>query len=525
MSALRVAERAGRWLEARALAESLWAEGHEHAPIELALDAAIVAARAMANEGDLPSASTWLRQVLAYPRTTEAPVAQSGAWVLLASLQASLGDGPAAVVAIQRAVELLAVIPVDADHRQRAYNGLALTYSLLGFPLHAARMASESLRMLPPAAGDSSGQLRRLNLAMMLIVLHDQSAGLPDSESGQDWLAQAHQQLDAVEQELDGLAPWLGLFHRVLRAGIGRRRGQVDEAIAALRQALVEDQESSDTLRRYVRQELAQSMALRGTTREEARILADALLREVREQPGASTSMWQLENISQLAEVAGRPDEAYQALSRAMVLMRRNVVALLDVPATDKGGVVDTHALRLFNAELEMRNRELARSVQDISRVAQFDALTGVLNRRGLEIEFGRLQGSGDFALAMLDVDHFKSINDAHSHLIGDAVLRRLGATLQEHLRAPDIVGRWGGEEFLVFLNGAGEQRAMLVAERLRQQVEVTNWTDLAPALCVTVSIGVAVGGANGTFSDVVHRADRALYEAKRLGRNRVSSA
>jgi diguanylate cyclase (GGDEF)-like protein len=235
--------------------------------------------------------------------------------------------------------------------------------------------------------------------------------------------------------------------------------------------------------------------------------------------------MWQLENIAQLAAVAGRPEEAYQALTRALALTRRNTVAILDIPMAGQGAVFDAQALRLFNVELEERNRELSQTVQDISRVALFDALTGVLNRRGLEIEFGRVQGRGAFALAMLDVDHFKAINDQHSHLVGDAVLRRLGAVLQEHLRGPDVVGRWGGEEFMLLLDGAGSQRAMSIAERLRQHIENSDWAELAPGLAVTVSIGVAVGGTDDSFTQVVKRADQELYAAKRAGRNRVCPA
>jgi diguanylate cyclase (GGDEF)-like protein len=525
LDALRALERAGRWDEVLALGDALWTDGHRHAPIELAMDAALLSARARANMGDLPGASAWLKEVLAEPRTAEAPTALTDAWVLLAGLLASSGDGPVAVQASQRAVELLTKNLEDTGLRQRSYNGLALAYSQLGFGLHATRMATEAVRLVPPSSGDMGGQVRRLNLAMMLTDMHDQSADLPDSERDQDWLAQAQVQLDLVEPELPALAPWVRLFHRVLDAGLQRRRGSVEEAIMALRLATAQGVGGPDTLVQHVRQELAEALALRGATREEARGLAETLLREIRELPGSATSMWHLENIALLARVAGRPDEAYQALARAMALTRRNIVAFLDTPVAGQSALVDARALRLFNVELEQRNRELSRTVQDISRAALFDALTGVLNRRGLEIEFGRVQGRGAFALAMLDVDHFKAINDVHLHLVGDAVLRRLGALLQEQLRGPDVVGRWGGEEFMLLLDGAGLQRATSIAERLRQYIERADWAGLAPGLAVTVSIGVAVGGSEDSFSQVVQRADLELYAAKRAGRNRISPA
>jgi diguanylate cyclase (GGDEF)-like protein len=525
MRAVHAAERAGRWPEARTLAEAMWADGRQAGPMEIVLDAAVVAARVRANGDDLAGASAWLDEVLAEPRTAEAAAARADAWVVLAGVRASLGDGAGAAQAIQRAVELLANSSLDVEHRQRAYNGLSVAYYQLGLCLHAARMAQESVRILPPEPGDGAGMLRRLNLAMVLTVMHDQSSSLPDGLGGEDWLGLALDQIEVVEGQLAAMAPWLRLFHRVLQAGVWRRQGRVDEAVACLRDVQGADVAAPNTLLRYARQELAQSLALQGATRDEARALAEALLREAREAPDAATSMWQLENIAQLAEVAGRMDEAYQALSRSMALLRRNVVALLDTPAEGLSGIVDAQALRLFNVDLEERNRVLSRTVKDISRAAQFDALTGVLNRRGLEIEFGRVQGRGAFALAMLDVDHFKAINDQHSHLVGDAVLRRLGAVLQEHLRGPDVVGRWGGEEFMLLLDGAGSQRAMSIAERLRQHIESADWAELAPGLAVTVSIGVAVGGTDDSFTQVVKRADQELYAAKRAGRNRVCPA
>jgi diguanylate cyclase (GGDEF)-like protein len=165
----------------------------------------------------------------------------------------------------------------------------------------------------------------------------------------------------------------------------------------------------------------------------------------------------------------------------------------------------------------------LARDVQSMSEAAHTDALTGVLNRRGLQLAYERWRGRAQaFAVALVDLDHFKQINDRHSHVVGDAVLRRLGALLQEQLRVPDVVGRYGGEEFMLLLDDADLARASSIAERLRERVKAEDWGSPAPALRVTVSVGLALAEPEERFDAAVARADALLYEAKRGGRDRV---
>jgi diguanylate cyclase (GGDEF)-like protein len=378
--------------------------------------------------------------------------------------------------------------------------------------------------------------MRWLNLAMLLTVMHDESAHLPDGEQGQagteprtadaaggeDWLALALEQLQGAAPQAPQMPPWLQVFHQVLHAGVLRRQGQGQAAVAELRDALAHSSPRPDSLTRYARQELAQALAQHGSTRDEAQALAEGLLREAREAPGAGTSMWQIENVAQLAELAGRPDEALRAQQRGMALLRRNAVALLEAQQDGLSSRVDAQAQRLLNADLEQRNRDLARRVQDVTHAARYDALTGVLNRRGLEQAFGRAQGREGFALLLADLDEFKQINDERSHLVGDSVLRRVGALLQEHLREPDAVGRWGGEEFLLVLHGCDAEQAQTIAERLRDRVASAPWDELGAGLKVTVSIGWTLAGPAEAMDAVVARADAALYRAKGEGRNRV---
>lgn len=123
-------------------------------------------------------------------------------------------------------------------------------------------------------------------------------------------------------------------------------------------------------------------------------------------------------------------------------------------------------------------------------------------------------------ARVLLDVDHFKSINDLLGHQTGDRALAKIGRTIAENIRGVDVAGRFGGEEFLV-LRDASRERTMQVAERLRSAVEASGLT-YADGKPVTISIGVAYARPMDGASDVVERADRALYRAKHAGRNRV---
>ncbi|RCL25210.1 diguanylate cyclase [Pseudomonas sp. AFG_SD02_1510_Pfu_092] len=157
-----------------------------------------------------------------------------------------------------------------------------------------------------------------------------------------------------------------------------------------------------------------------------------------------------------------------------------------------------------------------------LNRDAQTDPLTGLGNRRGLEFSLSLLEAEGRaFAAVVLDVDHFKRINDSHGHEVGDQVLRRLAELMRSCCRDGDLLCRTGGEEFLMLLPGAGLEAAAVVAERLRVTVQDTP---LAPVGAVTVSLGVARwdGAAGSEPGEILSAADRALYRAKQEGRNRV---
>jgi diguanylate cyclase (GGDEF)-like protein len=170
---------------------------------------------------------------------------------------------------------------------------------------------------------------------------------------------------------------------------------------------------------------------------------------------------------------------------------------------------------------------ELAR----LERLTQLDPLTGALNRNGLEATFPELAAlPPPLSIAILDIDHFKQVNDQHGHALGDEVLRAVARLLMSQLRATDAVVRYGGEEFLIILPGVGLRHAERALERSRASIAEASLAKNAAKnsdrpVRVTVSAGVAQRRENETRNDVIARADAALYLAKRAGRNRVAIA
>lgn len=160
------------------------------------------------------------------------------------------------------------------------------------------------------------------------------------------------------------------------------------------------------------------------------------------------------------------------------------------------------------------------RAAEEAHLLAQTDHLTGVANRRCvtifLEQAIVKAQASGlPLGIALLDIDHFKSVNDRYGHMAGDQVIRRVAMDASRELRSDDMIGRFGGEEFVIVFPHATADISMRVAERVRNAVEAG---DLNPS--VTISIGVAEWASNETCDSLLRRADEALYAAKRAGRN-----
>ncbi len=174
---------------------------------------------------------------------------------------------------------------------------------------------------------------------------------------------------------------------------------------------------------------------------------------------------------------------------------------------------------------------QLRRSRERLEKLSTTDFLTGLPNRAAvLDALSGMLKRyqrySRGFSLLMIDVDHFKTINDGHGHVAGDEVLRHVASILKKQMREVDVIGRYGGEEFIALLDETDGESALVVAERIRNEIAASGIDIQGSPLNITVSIGIAEAIAEDESADsLIDRADKAMYAAKQKGRNRIELA
>jgi len=186
----------------------------------------------------------------------------------------------------------------------------------------------------------------------------------------------------------------------------------------------------------------------------------------------------------------------------------------------------------LHRQQLSAVQQQLLRELNEAERRASLDCMTRLWNRgymlRLLECEMSAAcESGGSVQAAMIDVDNFKLVNNTHGHPVGDEVLREVAARLRRNLRPADTLGRYGGEEFLLVMTGCDKHAALTVAERVLRTVSSEPVASKAGALSITVSLGLSssLPQSRSALAALIESADRALYEAKHGGRNRVCLA
>jgi len=191
---------------------------------------------------------------------------------------------------------------------------------------------------------------------------------------------------------------------------------------------------------------------------------------------------------------------------------------------------LDAQVQRLRAMQLETEKHQLEQKASELGRHALEDKLTGLANRRRVDDELPRQLAAARergvlLSIAVIDLDHFKRVNDRHGHGVGDDVLRAIARILLDNIRSSDLLARMGGEEFIVLFGATGLSVATDACERLRRAVEAFGWGQVAPDLALTISVGVCEASDGLDVRSLVERADAALYQAKRSGRNRVQVA
>lgn len=241
-----------------------------------------------------------------------------------------------------------------------------------------------------------------------------------------------------------------------------------------------------------------------------------------------------LNAVRQLAEAheqLGQHAEALAYFKRRHAMEGRITAERIQQQARTIEIVLGLRRLEAEVADVTREREVIARSLTAISREAlhlaedaRRDALTGISNRRHLDETLAVMAADAVFAFAMVDVDHFKSINDRFSHVVGDMVLRRVAQTLKRRMRAGDMVVRFGGEEFVLLMFDADLAVGRRVCQQLRMALRVLEWDDELPSLTVTASFGLAGSAEAENHASLLALADRRLYAAKRGGRDRVVS-
>lgn len=243
--------------------------------------------------------------------------------------------------------------------------------------------------------------------------------------------------------------------------------------------------------------------------------------------------------LSDLYQQTGRTPEAFEHYKRYHALesairssvadtRSRMVTSMAELSAARldaERAKLETHLHQMRLAELETERRELLTRTRDLDRQAHEDDLTGLKNRRYALGVLGERIAScppgGSIAIAIVDADYFKKINDSFGHTVGDTVLRRLADLLAAGMAAKGFAARLGGEEFLLIFDTPSTAAA--ICDAIRTDVAGQSWTAFAPELAVTISIGLASAARGEDVAAAIARADAALYRSKSGGRNRVT--
>ena len=512
---------AARFDAAKAMAAPLFPAARDAGDWCVAAEAALVMARASGNQRDSVDALRWSHEAMQAASAAARPDLVCASWIEAARVHARDEDGAPA----QRAIdEALALVPelTSAEAVETAYGGLTAVYSELGLTSLAVACGRHALEHAELSRDVARVCMARTNFLIIACVACEQALE-PDPPLAQRLLAEMRPQLEQLRAEVQQVGTPLS-DARLLR---------VMGSLALCEERWADAAEAFDRLTRLAEHlpppllcsawiELGQVQARLGQT--EAARHSGLQAQACNPVPEAPRRWVDLRRLALIKNLIGQSQEAFALLRRSQDRRHHIVMSALESRAATLSARLDEQSLRVENEGLRRSNASLRASVADIERLAETDPLTGLLNRRGLDKAWAGLAGpwGQHRVLGLVDVDHFKQVNDGHSHVVGDAVLRQVARLMNHELRGSDRMARYGGEEFAAVVLGADAAAAAQVFERLRRVVEAHDWTRLAPGLAVTVSIGAVRVPRGEPFEAAVARADRLLYQAKAGGRNRV---
>jgi diguanylate cyclase (GGDEF)-like protein len=454
------------------------------------------------------------------------------------------GDFASGLADLERSAALYDNLDMPA-HRTTVHNGIATVYNRMGDAEQARRYYQAALR-----EQQASGLKREMVVSWHnLGRVHEQLRDWPAAE-------EAFNQTLALSREMH-YARGEAFALRGL-AAVANARGRPALALERLDQALaLQGQLVDERLRGQIQLQRGIALGQQGLPVQSRAALQEAVriferAESVRESAAAHEALAQLhagqgqwrEAFAQLAAfkhlsdglLRRQIDDRFAALkaqvdrsaeAQQMRLLQREQLA------TQVALEQERLAGRLRNATIALGTVgalllallawRLRRRSQVMQRLAHTDELTGLPNRRDVLNRLDQVLARGvRCALVIVDLDHFKRINDTYGHPAGDAVLRAAAEVLRPVGQAPAALGRLGGEEFVLVLPGTDADAARAIGERLRQSIEAMDLRQVVPGSPVTTSVGLTVGLPGDDASELLRRADRALYLAKARGRNRV---
>lgn len=511
-----------RFERACELAAPLFREARDAGDWVLAADVALVLARSRGNQRRSEEALRWAQEALQAAMVAHRDDVACGAWIEIAREHALLDQGGAAQQAVD---QVLALVPAlqSPEALGSVYTGLTAVYGEMGLTALAVPAARQAVGFAQAIDDIPRLALTRTNF-LIVGSLHAEHLQEPDPEAAAYLMRELWPHLTLLQAEVPQVGSPLATarLHRVFGALLAcEQRWEESLREYAALTAMAERQPLPPPL--VCTAWIEQGVALQHLGRmAETRACGEAAARvdPSAEPPRRAV---ELRRRARICELTGRSQEALELLRRQQARHHHTVMEALVSRVATLSARIEEQTLRVENTSLRERNAALQAHVQDVSLVASSDPLTGLLNRRGFEAAW--LASSAQpqpRAVALVDLDHFKRINDEHSHTVGDAVLQQVARLMEQALRVQDRLSRHGGEEFAVLMSGLDLGAAAAALERLREAVHNHDWSTIATGAVVTVSIGVVAVRAEEPLRDALERADQWLYEAKRSGRDRV---
>jgi diguanylate cyclase (GGDEF)-like protein len=516
--AMVVGDHAACVVACRPLHAQAWAVGD----LAMSAEAAVLLAKDFANQLDAPTAQHWAKLGLRAATSTLAGALQAVAWVVIASTSAQEEKPVDAIAAIRQALALLDEGMTGEVHRT-VFTGVGLSTISMGIPVQALEALRKAVAMAIKFGGSASLLARsRVNVVYATVASYDLLLSV-DPTRAAVLLADAQAECEQLKSDAALAGNQHARSSYCHTAGmVMHRAGQLELARARLTEISVNDEQVSHYVRRDLLIALGRVAMAQGDTVAAMACAQRALLA----QPLGDAALrhaGDLLRASELAELLGDAPRALALYKRYHARVVRNEHAAFDADVADLSATVAAQSMRLEINDLQQRNAGLSNTFKQLSDLALTDALTGAANRRGLEEAYAAVRDIGaPLVPAMLDLDHFKQINDRYSHGVGDRVLPEVGRLMAESLRDRDRLGRYGGEESAAPLVQTALPEAIHVVERLRQRVRSFAWEGIAPGLQVTLCAGTVKLRQGESFEEAVARADALLHAAKAQGRNRV---